>query len=187
MLKQLGISNACFIGLSMGGRIVLDYALQFPDSCSSLILVDSALNGYIFKTFSLDKSYLAAKESGIEKANEEWLNNELFKTARNNSAVAGALKEIIKAYSGWHWLNKNPWIPLQPPSIEQLHKIKQPTLVITGALDLPDFQDIAGILSNRIPNAKKMEIQNAGHMCNMENPVLFNKIVGEFMRSALQQ
>ena len=183
ILRQLGIETACFIGLSMGGRIVLDYALKFPDSCSSLVLVDAALTGYTFKTFSLDKSYLAAKESGIERANEEWLNHDLFYSTRSNIAVSNLLREIISTYSGWHWLNTNPLIPINPPSIEQLNKIKQPALVIAGQSDLPDFHDISDILSTRIPNAEKVIIPNAGHMCNMENPILFNKIVEKFIQS----
>jgi pimeloyl-ACP methyl ester carboxylesterase len=183
LLQHLGISNACFIGHSMGGRIVQDFALTYPESCAALILVDPALHGYSFKTFSLDKSVIAAKETGIQKANEEYFNNELFTSARNNKTVSNALKEIILDYTGWHWLNKNPWTPLDPPSINQLYKIKQPTLVTIGQFDLPDFHDIANILAEQIPDSKKTIIPDAGHMCNMENPALFNQLVAEFAHS----
>jgi pimeloyl-ACP methyl ester carboxylesterase len=185
LLQHFGISNACFVGHSMGGRIVLDHALTYPESCSALVLVDASLHGYPFKTFSLDESILTAKEGDIKRANEEWLQHELFTSARNNTTVFNILKQVIDAYSGWHWLHKNPWTPLDPPSLQQLYKIEQPTLVITGEQDLPDFQEIANILSQQIPHSKKTVIPNAGHVCNMESAALFNEITAEFIQATM--
>jgi pimeloyl-ACP methyl ester carboxylesterase len=185
IMQSLDISKACFIGHSMGGRIVLDHALTYPGSCSSLVLVDAALHGYVFKTFSLDKPMLVAKETDIKRANEEWLQHELFQSAHNNPAAFNTLKEIIDAYSGWHWLHKNPWTPLDPPSLQQLYKIVQPTLIITGEQDLPDFQMIADILSQQIPHSKKTTIPNAGHVCNMENAALFNETTAKFINAPM--
>jgi pimeloyl-ACP methyl ester carboxylesterase len=50
---------------------------------------------------------------------------------------------------------------------------------------LPDFHHISDILSTQIQNAKKVIIPHTGHMCNMENPILFNNIVKEFLYSTI--
>lgn len=181
LLDYLKVGNANLIGLSMGGRIVIDFALMFPDRSLSLILADTVVHGYVFKTFSLEKVFLAAKESGIEGANKAWVEHELCDSAKKIPAVARALKTMNDSYSGWHWVNKNPWIPLVPPAIEQLDKLKNQTLIIIGQLDLPDFHSMADILSEKIVQSQKIEIPNVGHMSNMENPNLFNKKVLEFL------
>jgi len=64
-----------------------------------------------------------------------------------------------------------------------LNSIKAKTLVIVGALDLPDFQQIAAVLAQQIPDVQKVELANTGHMANMENPELFNEIIIKFLAS----
>jgi 3-oxoadipate enol-lactonase len=183
LLNYLKISNASLIGHSMGGRVVTDFALTYPEMTTSLVLVNAALHGYVFKSFSLEKVIAAAKQSSIQSARKTWLAHALFNSANKNPHLATTLEKIVSSYSGWHWLNKNPWTPLNPPSMEQLNTIKTPTLITVGQLDLPDFHRIASILAKEISNSKKKEIPNVGHMSNMENPTEFNRIVSEFFHS----
>jgi len=70
-----------------------------------------------------------------------------------------------------------------PPDIEQLEKIKAPVLIITGEKDIRDFQQTADILHKKIKHSLKKQIPGAGHMSNMENPVLFNRLVSDFLIS----
>lgn len=45
MLDALGIESAALVGLSLGGRIVLDAALELPERVSALVLVAPGVNG----------------------------------------------------------------------------------------------------------------------------------------------
>jgi pimeloyl-ACP methyl ester carboxylesterase len=90
---------------------------------------------------------------------------------------------MILSYSGWQWVNKNPMQGLTPPAIDQLEKIKVPVLIITGEKDMRDFQQIADILHKNIKQSLKKQIPEAGHMSNMEKPVLFNSLVSDFLIS----
>ena len=182
LLQFLGIASATVVGHSMGGRIVTDFALSFPEKTNSLVLVDAALNGYSFSGFSMLESHKLAKEKGIPEANEAWQHHELFDAANRIPAVANRLAEMTRDYSGWHWTHKNPWTPLDPPSLQQLPKIEMPTLVLVGDLDLPDFRNISGILLEKIPGAKRSELPGVGHMCNMEDPGSFNHVLLEFLQ-----
>ena len=186
LLNHLDISNVSLIGLSMGGRIATDFALTCPQMVSELILVDAVIHGYSFKTFSLAEVVATAKEAGAAAAKRVYLKNDLFRTTIEKPAVAAMLSQIVSSYSGWHWLNENPWTPLSPPSIQQLDKIKARTLILVGEEDLPDFQSMADILKENIPHSQKLIIPNAGHMCNMENPGAFNNIVLSFLSSSNQ-
>lgn len=181
LLQHLKISVAYFIGLSMGGRVAIDFALTYPDKIARMVLVDSVIHGYQFKSFSIHGISTIAMESGIDKANQAWFQHELFKPARRQPIVAKRLKEIVLSYSGWHWLNKNPWTPLDPLSIRQLNKITASTLIIVGEEDLPDFHDIADILHKKITGSTKTVMHNVGHMSNMEDSETFNFLVLNFL------
>jgi pimeloyl-ACP methyl ester carboxylesterase len=46
LLNQLGIDYAYVVGLSMGGVIALDFALEYPEVTKALILADSSIYGF---------------------------------------------------------------------------------------------------------------------------------------------
>ena len=122
-----------------------------------------------------------AKEYGVETLRARWLSLPLFRPAMANAKSAQRLRSIAANYSGWHWLNADLGIPTNPPSITRLHEIQSPTLIIVGELDSTDFHEIASTLASGIPNARKIVIQGAGHMVNLEAPEEFNRAVLDFL------
>jgi pimeloyl-ACP methyl ester carboxylesterase len=54
--------------------------------------------------------------------------------------------------------------------------------VVVGEHDIPDFQVIADVLSGGIRGARKLVLTGTGHMCNLENPGLFNTEVMRFLK-----
>jgi 3-oxoadipate enol-lactonase len=182
LLDFLGIDQpVILIGLSMGARVVANFALTYPQKTRAVIFIDGAIDGYSFKDFDLTYIYKAGKELGILAANRLWLDHPIFGAARKNPVVHEKLTEQVISYNGWHWMNKNPVKNLTPPSIEQVRKIVVPTLVLVGQLDIPDFKDLAHILKKQIEHAQFIEIAGAGHMSNMEKPDLVNVLVNQFL------
>src|SRR5512146_125874 len=49
LLQALGIAHAHLVGCSMGGGVVIDFALDYSGMADSLVLVNSALGGYPFQ------------------------------------------------------------------------------------------------------------------------------------------
>jgi pimeloyl-ACP methyl ester carboxylesterase len=60
-----------------------------------------------------------------------------------------------------------------------------PTLVIVGSRDVPDIHWIADLLIRDIPGARKVVIEGAGHMVNLEEPGRLNGIVLGFFEGPL--
>jgi 3-oxoadipate enol-lactonase len=184
LLDHLNIKRpVILVGHSMGGRAVANFALSYPDKTKAIVFADAAIDGYKFNDFDLAYIYRAGKELGIPVANKIWLGHPLFDTARSHPALSKQLAEIITTYSGWHWINKNPVRNLTPPAFEQLEQIASPTFIIVGQQDLPDFMSIAELLNQRIPNSILTQIPEAGHMCNMEEPEVFNNLLSQFLSS----
>ena|SRR5579859_1895022 len=187
LLAHLALSQAHIIGLSMGGVIAISFALTYPNMVRSLILADTALNGYQFSqvwTAQWDRIAAEARSHGPKGANQLLLGHPLFAAARENAAVASRLTQIINDYSGWHWINNDEHSESELPDQHRLNLITVPTLIIVGQRDLPDFQAIAALLQERIPRASTVQLAQVGHMANMEAPVQFNDLVETFLGSA---
>ena len=64
--------------------------------------------------------------------------------------------------------------------IESLERISVPTLVLVGANDTP-FLAGTDYMANKIPNARKVVIEDAGHASNIDQPEAFNAAVLAFL------
>lgn len=183
LLHHLGLNEAHILGQSRGGAAAIDFALTYPEATDTLILVDSVLRGFQWQAFgtAMSQVHSAGRTSGIEAARQRWLADALFAPALENPRVASHLKQMVADYSGWVWINNDSIRLLDPPSIQQLNKISNPTLIIVGERDVPDFRAIADILHQRIPNASQVVMPGVGHMSNMEDPERFNDIVLGFL------
>lgn len=185
LLSHLGVTSAHVVGSSMGGRMALRFALACPKMVRSLVLADSALDGYPWSD-EWQRRWKAmcetAKADGIAEAKRQWLEHPLFGSARTVPSCALLLSTMIGEYSGWHWRGTDTARSPSPALSERLHEICLPSLVITGAHDVPDFQAIGNRLAGGLPRAHREIIESSGHLVNLEAPDSFNRILLEFWR-----
>lgn len=170
---------AHLVGLSLGGRLALRIAAQAPQIVRSLTLVDAALDGHAWSEDWSERwqAMVTAGKTEVSQAKSLWLQHDLFEPARTRPAVAEALEAMVRRYSGWHFHNDDPGVSPSTPVAGILSTIRVPTLVIVGALDLPDFQSIAQRLADEMPRASLKIIPNVGHMPNLEDSHQFNQLV----------
>jgi pimeloyl-ACP methyl ester carboxylesterase len=184
LLDHLGILRAHVVGFSRGGAVALDFALTLPNRLLSLALIDTVLGGFDWSAQARERDGLVwqlAKEGGIAAAKESWLTHPLFAPAQRQLAAAARLTQMVNDYSGWHFVNSaNERYP-QPAAATRLHELKMPILVMVGELDLPDFQQVADLICQHIPQARKLIVPGVGHMSNMEAPAQVNAALLEFL------
>jgi 3-oxoadipate enol-lactonase len=185
LLTHLGVKQAHVIGLSMGGRYAIDFALKYPQMVKSLVPADPGLGGHPIPGVAkeLEPAIAAGKTGNVAEAKRIWLAHSMFDPAREQPKVAAQLKQIVDDYSGWHFVQGigAREQPVQPPAVQRLAEIKVPTLVVVGARDLPDLHTIADRIAKDVAGARKVVIPKAGHMANMEAPAEFNRVVLEFL------
>jgi pimeloyl-ACP methyl ester carboxylesterase len=184
LLEELGIARSALVGLSLGGQVVQEFALRYPDAVDALVLVDSSLRGHEFSPAfgrTLGSLFGLAREGRLAEAKAEWLADPLFARSRALPDVAAQLERIVGEYAGWGLRHDDPHRPLDPPTQERLGEITAPTLVVVGAADIPDFHAVADRLAAGIPGARKAVLPGAGHMANMDAPAAFNRLVLEFL------
>src|SRR5256885_310064 len=63
-----------------------------------------------------------------------------------------------------------------------IEEIRAPTLVIGSTHDTLYPRHIAEDMARRIPGARLVIIEEAGHLSNLDRPQEFNRALGEFLR-----
>ena len=181
LMQSLKIEKANILGLSLGGMIAIDFALDHPEMVDKLILAGSALRGYDYKPAgNRDSIYEAAKKGEIDKAIDLWMDDSVLVTARAHPDAEKKLREMLRDnFKAWTASSKTIW-PKQN-SIERLSEIDLQTLIIVGDKDNGNILSIADVLKQKIARSQKQVMTNTGHHMNMENPHQFNAIVLEFL------
>ncbi|MFH1336363.1 MAG: alpha/beta fold hydrolase [Candidatus Zixiibacteriota bacterium] len=185
LMKFLNVDKACLIGLSMGGKIAVDFALQHPEMTSALIPVAADLGGFAWSSEEIMQGYqkiiTTARDESESQAVELWLKFPLFAPAVENPTVGGKVRKIVGENS--HVFLLNPLIrrQIKPPAVGRLSEIYVPTLIIVGDRDVSDIIAIADTLEKNIAGSKKVVIPGAGHLVNLEKAEGFNRIVLDFL------
>lgn len=183
LLMHLRIRSAHIVGLSMGGRMALRFAAAHPQMVKSLVLADSAVDGHAWSP-EWQRRWKAmcdsAKADRIDDAKRQWLQHPLFAPARAIPSCALLLSTMIDDYGGWHWQGRDTARTPSPALAKRLQEIRLPSLVITGSIDIPDFQAIGNLLATGLPRMRREIIEGSGHMVNLEAPESFNKVLSRF-------
>lgn len=188
LLRLLGIGGAALVGVSMGGGVALDVAIEHPDVARALVLVSSGVGGkprsdwLQAKVDEIDAAYEAGDLDGaVELEIKLWVDG----PRRSPEAVAPAIRERVFAMDRDNFVaqEESEGQPrrLDPPAIERLGEVRAPTLVVVGDEDVPDVLDTADILARGIPGARKEVFRGAGHMLTMERPADFTQLVLDFL------
>jgi pimeloyl-ACP methyl ester carboxylesterase len=184
LVQQRDLGPVHVVGLSMGGRIALDFAVTHPDRLRSLTLVDTVVGGWPWSRqwlVSYSPVLAAARRGDIAAAKRAWLELDLFAQLRAQPAVAERVRRMVHDYSGWHLVNRDPARPPQPPTVSQLSKVRVPTFVLVGERDVPELQTIAAHVERGVPGARRETIDGAGHLASMEAPQRVNELVLRFL------
>jgi 3-oxoadipate enol-lactonase len=179
LLDHLEIGEAVLVGLSMGGRVVVEATLAAPKRVPALVLLDAVLDGVPWDRDSergMRAIGEALRSGGLDEAKTAWLRHGFFVPAQRIPDVTRRLAEMVRDYSGVNWTSADPHVP-HPNSIELLATITAPTTVVVGELDVPCFHEMSDVLASRIADARKVTVPGVGHMVNMEAPGAVNALL----------
>jgi len=169
LIDALGIDRAHVFGISMGGMIAQEFALNYPERVISLILGCTECGGKNAVPQTKEaKEFLfgaeMAKLSAAERARlaPPMLWNQGF-IDKHPEAVEFYVETTLKFPTPPHSYACQARAIWSHDTYDRLPQIKAPTLVIAGDADRIIPVGNSKILASRIPGAELVMLKNSGH------------------------
>lgn len=183
LLEELGIKTVVFVGLSMGGQILLDIFRLAPALFKGLVLADTDARAETGPGYA-NRIKLAEKilADGMQKFTDERIEMFLCKnTFEKNPRVAGHLKKMMYETSAQGSAMVQRGRAERRDHTSALSLITFPALIIVGEEDEFTPVSAAEYMRNKISHAKLEIITSAGHIPNMEQPDQFNRLLKKYL------
>lgn len=189
VLDRLDIPAAHIVGLSMGGFATVHFGLIAPERALSLVVAGAGYGAEkeheaYFRDVSLEVAAQFEKQGAAE-------------FSKTYALAASRIAFLLKDPRGWaefaHQLSQHSalgaamtmrGVQARRPSLydleSELKAMPVPTLIVVGDEDDHCLQP--GIFLKRtIPASGLAVLPKAGHTLNIEEPALFNQLVGDFL------
>lgn len=186
VLNELGMERAHVLGVSLGGMVALELAVYFPERVRGLVLASTTPGGPHADPMPrvTQEAWLAARtlppREGLRAAMALAFGSGYMET--HPDEVEWILTERLRAPQPDHaWLRQlqAAW---QFDVFDALGGIEHPALVIAGSEDRVVPTSNAHVLAGRIPNARLVVFEGAGHLVFWERAEEFNAEVIRFLR-----
>ena len=187
LLTHLNIAKAHIVGLSMGGNVALNFGIKYPEMCSSLVVAGCGSGSTNREEFEQNIRLV------VERLEKEGMKNvaEFYSVGRTRIQFKRKdprgwvnFKDQLAEHSAIGSALTLRGVQLSRPSIfkleDQLRRLLVPTLVLVGDEDEPCIEP-AIFMKSHIPSAGLAVFPQSGHTINLEEPVLFNRVVLDFL------
>jgi 3-oxoadipate enol-lactonase len=190
LLDTLGISRATIVGLSMGGDIAVNFAVNYPTRVHALVLYGTpptsdfpvAGDPKLFAFFQSLPDLV--KNHGLDSLRKALFASELAWAPPNRPDIHRKMMKSWEGYTARDLTDPKPPSGRVPPTrMAQINAIRVPTLVIHGDHELAWFRQFSDTLAARLPNAKRVIIANGGHGAHFAQPDAFNRALLDFLAS----
>jgi pimeloyl-ACP methyl ester carboxylesterase len=188
LLDSIRIARATLIGLSLGGRIAIDFALAYPERVDRLVLVAPGISGGKWAddgdTTWLRVARRAAAVGDTIAVARAWLQSAYIRTALRHSAMAPKVKQwVLDQVPFWGGIVRHQDLEVEatPPAAGRLAELAMPILLILGTDDTPFIQDVAAAIAREGRRVQRIDLPGIGHMVNLEAPEAFRAAVDAFL------
>jgi len=182
VIENLGVGPCHILGTSMGGFVAQTMALDYPALCRSLILCHTA------PRMSIPLEIVQSRVESLSTMEMEEYSDIVLEQAFSEEASGDERKFIAKLIAE---NDKKVYAQVLVEGLTEfdvagrLSEINSPTLVITGEYDRVLPKEGGQEIHDLIARSKYYEVSGVGHLGYIERPDLFNRVVVEFLKSAV--
>jgi pimeloyl-ACP methyl ester carboxylesterase len=185
LLGALHIDRTALLGISLGGMIAQEFAIEYPEKLSCLILGCTSFGGR--QSVPLPQRILDAILAGpiADEETRKLQESALFSdhTIEQNRNLIAAQAEARRRFPTPAFALARQAVALQNhDAADRLTKIRVPTFVITGREDRLIPPANSRLIAERISGAILRELPG-GHLFTSEYAELFNREVIEFVNA----
>ncbi|MBE8167664.1 MAG: alpha/beta fold hydrolase [Shewanella sp.] len=181
--NELELGQAHIVGHSMGGKVALAFALDYPEKCQSIVAADIAPSSYPRRH---DNVFTGLQSLPIEDITDrKQALQHLIDSGIDNPTSQFLLKNLQRTEVGFSWkMNLDGLFKSYENLIKWPYKNKQfsgPCLFVRGGdSNYVTEKHRADILS-QFPSTQAKTIEGTGHWLHAQKPTIFNRIVKEFI------
>ena len=175
LADKLEIERPIWVGVSMGGMILQQLALDYPERVRALVLVSTTDGAMVLDkdlpTIGNPRDFREVSKNIIAESFPQGTPSTLYQPLldRIQSWNGTVLREALTSMA-------------QANVHGRINTITAPTLVVVGAKDDVATPAIARGIQAQIAGAQLVEF-NTGHFMMAEDPEQFRKVLGEFLQS----
>lgn len=183
VLRHLDIVRPVLVGHSLGGRTSVDFAIAHPDVPAKLVLVGAGVSGmtfvdpYIVDCQRAQAEAIAAGdvEGFVEAIVRAWVDGPRRPAHEVPPAVRQRCRQMVRSTVLNHTGATGEMRELG--AHDRLAELRAPVLTLVGDLDSDDIHRIADRIATTAPDARKILVEGAAHMINLERPDEFREIL----------
>lgn len=180
VLGAAGVDRAHIVGISMGGMIALQLALDAPRLVRSLVLVNT---GPAVRAENLAERLALWQRRILTR----FLSMEKFAAILAKRLFPEPGQDAMRAEFHRRWVANDPkayresYLALLRWSVEdRVHLIREPALVVHAELDYTTLERKER-WARKLPNARVVTIAGGRHAVSMDRAEEFNRVVREFL------
>jgi 3-oxoadipate enol-lactonase len=181
LLERLATGPALIVGFSLGGMIAQRLALVRPDLVGALVLVNTTCTVPSSGREHMDGRLAAMKAKGARAAAE------LAASSVFSEAWRDAHPEQLAEFIEWRAAqDQNALRAVMHAASDfdisaELSQLNVPALVVTALGDTLMVPAAQAPLATLIPGAKQVHVPQSGHMLPIENAIVFDSILDDFL------
>jgi 3-oxoadipate enol-lactonase len=183
LMDELGIKNAHFAGLSMGGATALGFAQQHPERLDKVIVCDSPCQSTPVSAQQWEERIAIAAKQGMEALVEptvtRWFPPEVIKA---NPPYLDRIRAMIRGTPAAGFIGCAAALARHDYA-SAAGTVGRPVLFLAGEKDGVTPAAMRK-LNAALPGSKYVELAGAGHISNLDQPAAFNRAVADFLQSA---
>lgn len=184
LLDHLEIRAAVVGGISLGGYVALAFALRYPNRLRGLVLANTRAGADPPEWAAFREEMVRTVQARGAQAVVDNYGDKPF-ASRCPSAVKEQVRAMIRRQATPGLISGTRGMAQRPDRVAALALIRAPTLVIHGAEDQYIPASEAEILHRGIVGSRYTNLSGAGHLSNVDSPVLFNAALGDFLDTLL--
>ena len=191
LMDHLGIQKAHILGVSMGGMIAQELAINYPERVNKLVLgcTFACRNGSSGLTSGASKAMEAYESSSKNEASIRRLVDIIIDLTFNRTLYRVIFIPLMKIAIGLSGLSVLNGVAgqldaiLEHDAADRLWMVRAPTLVITGTEDRLVNPVSSDFIANLVPKAKLVKVEGGSHGFSGEMSNEFNTEVLDFLRN----
>lgn len=180
LVDTLGLDQVALVGASYGGKVAQEFAARWPERVTAMALLCSAgrMDHRSPQLMAFGEREDALLEAGDITAATE-LNLDTWLGPDADEPTRALVRRMQQHAFEVQLAAEEEFEPKL--TAYDIRQVKAPTLLVTGAHDFDDFRRIAVELSERLADARHLELPWAGHLPSLERPLETNALLLEFL------